>query len=111
MNFEVLPEPSPIEGEANRLLFDKVRRLVAGIPRSKVHLLALLITPEDGVKLVTRGALSARLREAGLDAEAHAAIHLARNDAKALVCWGEAGDDVDASEVGFHVLRLRRCRM
>lgn len=96
----------PLDEEARGLLFEHVRPIVAGIPRSKRHLLALLISPETGVKLVTRGELSARLRDAGLTCEASAALHLARGDSSALLVWGEAGEDVDDAVAGFRILRF-----
>ncbi len=107
MNFDVLPEPSPIDSEASRLLFAKVRALVARVPKAKRHLMGIWISPELGVRLMTRGEIAARHREAGLEAAAPAAHHLARGDRDAMLVWAECGDDIDAAEAGFYVLSLR----
>lgn len=68
--------------------------------------LAVLVTPELGIKVVTRGELVAHLRYAGLEREAAMVMRIARGESHAFPCWAEVGADVDAAECGFFVLRF-----
>ncbi len=90
-------------------LHDRVAAVVATIPPHRRPAVALLLTPEDGIRVVTRGELAARLRAAGLKTQARDVFRMARS-ADSLLVWGEAEDADGSAEAGLHVLRVQRGR-
>jgi hypothetical protein len=96
--------------DPNGALLARVQHLVGAIPRPDRPRFALLLSPETGARLVTRGELAAHLASAGLERESRDAHRVARKDPDTILMWIETGDSADNALVGFRTLSLRRGR-
>ena len=81
---------SAADPHGNDALIARVRAAADSIQPNQRRAHAVVITPEDGVLVVTRGALAERLRSAGLERQATEAMQRCR-DNDAILCWVEAG--------------------
>ena len=96
-----------LDDDARDLLRGKVRELLDGIAPHRRSSLALLVTERDGVKVVPRSRLLARLQLAGRAREAREAMTMVRDNG-AIVAWAEVG--AVASLFVFRLTRRRSLR-